>query len=398
MAELKFENELKLMDGIDKRWVTILSARNGSIMLSKIRPILETIPPLKLRPHPSEIFNFARYTPVDKVRYVIIGQDPYYAERHAHGLAFSTSQTNIPKSLGTIFKVMCAATGSTYPKIGDLTGWAAQGVLLLNSALTTVEGQDSAHLHIWKPYVEQLIKNIVDSYKELTFILWGKKAQAFMPLLGSHKVLTWAHPAARAGQFLSCPHFKEIKLQWDPAAPIYVEAFTDGSATPNKIPRVPEDIIPIGGYGIVFTRGAYAGQKYQGCITRHEPPYATNIRAEGMAILATLQMADQLPSEQVQLIRIITDSEFWMNMIYKYVPSWTPEELETKKNVDLIKKIMPLIKKHWVILEYVPSHDKADWSKYNVQSDYYRRYMWNKEADRLAKNGALLGKPQIIPA
>ena len=164
---------------------------------------------LDFLPGPDAIFRALELTPPEKVRVVILGQDPYPTPGHADGLAFSvTPKTALPRSLNNIFKEMQADLGAS-PATGDLRDWARQGVLLLNTALTVPAGDAGGHARLgWSALTRQVLDALNDTPR--AFVLWGGHAQGFAPHLThpGHLVLTSAHPSplsARRGFFGSRP-------------------------------------------------------------------------------------------------------------------------------------------------------------------------------------------------
>lgn len=131
----------------------------------------------EIYPPKPEIFAALDLTHFDKVRVIIIGQDPYHRRGQAHGLCFSyRGEKPLPPSLQAIFKEVSSESYSAIPESGDLTRWAKQGVLLLNMALT-VEGKAGAHLAKWKCFTNAIINTLAAKKEHLVFISWGKKAQ-----------------------------------------------------------------------------------------------------------------------------------------------------------------------------------------------------------------------------
>lgn len=130
-------------------------------------------------PAPENVFHALRRTPLDSVRVVILGQDPYHGAGQAHGLSFSVpSGVKHPPSLANIFKELASDLGREPPASGDLSGWADQGVLMLNTVLTVEEGQ--AHSHRgkgWEPFTDHLIRCVDARENPAVFVLWGKPAQ-----------------------------------------------------------------------------------------------------------------------------------------------------------------------------------------------------------------------------
>ena len=159
-------------------------------------------PPAKL------IFNAFDHCPFDKVKVVIIGQDPYHGVGQANGLCFSVNKgIAMPPSLVNIFKEIAADTGKPIPTDGDLTRWSDQGVLLLNATLTVRAGNAGSHQRRgWEEFTDAAIRILAEKRENLVFILWGSYAQrkgAFIDR-NKHLVLTSPHPSplsAYAGFF-----------------------------------------------------------------------------------------------------------------------------------------------------------------------------------------------------
>ena len=147
-----------------------------------------------------------------EVKVVILGQDPYHAAGQAMGLAFSVPQgVPVPPSLRNIFKELKADLGLAPPAHGDLTAWAGQGVLLLNTSLTVEEGRADSHSGLgWDRITDRLISHASTHAAAAVFILWGRHARAKAPLIDTsrHLVLQAAHPSPlSARNFLGCRHF-----------------------------------------------------------------------------------------------------------------------------------------------------------------------------------------------
>ncbi len=161
------------------------------------------------------IFNAFNTTPLDHIKVVILGQDPYHGPGQAHGLCFSVPNgVPPPPSLVNIFKEMHDDIGVPVPAQGNLTHWAQQGVFLLNASLTVRAGEPMSHSKIgWAPFTDQVIKKISDKKDHVVFLLWGKFAQEKRALINEskHLVLRAAHPSplsAHAG-FFGCRHFSK---------------------------------------------------------------------------------------------------------------------------------------------------------------------------------------------
>jgi uracil-DNA glycosylase len=166
-------------------------------------------------PPGSLIFNAFNTTPFNKIKVVILGQDPYHGPNQAHGLCFSV-QNGIPPppSLINIFKELHEDIGVNIPNHGNLTHWAQQGVFLLNASLTVRAGEPMSHAKIgWATFTDTVIKKISEIEKHVVFLLWGKFAQEKSVLIeeSKHFILKAAHPSplsAHAG-FFGCKHFSK---------------------------------------------------------------------------------------------------------------------------------------------------------------------------------------------
>ena len=166
-------------------------------------------------PPGKQIFNAFEYTPFDKVKVVIIGQDPYHNAGQAHGLSFSVPDgVAPPPSLVNIFKEINADLDIPIPHTGNLEKWAKQGVLLLNASLTVIANTPMSHSQLgWHLFTDEVIKHISKHKEHVVFLLWGKFAQNKENLIDAtkHKVLKAAHPSpfsAHSG-FFGCGHFSK---------------------------------------------------------------------------------------------------------------------------------------------------------------------------------------------
>ena len=166
-------------------------------------------------PNMHDIFNAQKYTPYNSVKAVIIGQDPYHGAGQAHGLCFSVKKgIQSPPSLVNIFKELNADLGIATPSHGELTSWAKQGVLLLNTALTVREAQANSHKGMgWEIYTDNVIKKLNDRATPIVLILWVGNARINTSLITNpiHKILTAAHPSPLSAYngFFGCRHFSK---------------------------------------------------------------------------------------------------------------------------------------------------------------------------------------------
>ncbi len=163
-------------------------------------------------PPGSQIFRAFDLTPVDKVKVVILGQDPYHGPGQAHGLSFSVpSGVPAPPSLKNIFKEIESDLGVKMSGYPDLEKWARQGVLLLNAVLTVRSAEAASHSRIgWQEFTDAVIRYISDNCEGVVFMLWGNFARTKAELIdrSRHVVLEAAHPSPLArGAFFGCRHF-----------------------------------------------------------------------------------------------------------------------------------------------------------------------------------------------
>ena len=172
----------------------------------------------RIYPPPGTRLRALELTPLDGVKVVILGQDPYHGAGQAHGLAFSVEPgVRTPPSLVNIFKELKADLGLPVPTHGNLENWARQGVLLLNNALTVEEAlPGSHHKHGWEEITDAVVAAVAARQTPCVFLLWGSHAQKKAARLaglsdGPHLVLKAPHPSplsAHAG-FLGCRHFSQ---------------------------------------------------------------------------------------------------------------------------------------------------------------------------------------------
>ena len=167
-------------------------------------------------PQNKDIFNAFKYCTLNDLKVVILGQDPYFSVKQAHGLAFSVPRgIPIPPSLKNIFIELSNDTGYKIPTHGCLINWSKQGVLLLNSVLTVESGIPYSHKNKgWEKFTDRVVKKISKTKCNVVFLLWGKSAQAKEILIENrknHLILRSAHPSplsARNGLF-NCQHFSK---------------------------------------------------------------------------------------------------------------------------------------------------------------------------------------------
>jgi uracil-DNA glycosylase len=165
-------------------------------------------------PDMHDIFNALKYTPYEKVKAVILGQDPYHGPGQAHGLCFSVKRgVEKPPSLVNIFKELQNETGDAPPRDGYLIPWAERGVLLLNTVLTVRRGAANSHKGKgWEMLTDRIIELLNDREDSMVFLLWGANARSKAPLIDNpaHLVLEAPHPSPLSAHygFFGCGHFK----------------------------------------------------------------------------------------------------------------------------------------------------------------------------------------------
>jgi uracil-DNA glycosylase len=171
-------------------------------------------------PKQENIFKALNLCPIDSVKVVILGQDPYPTAGHAHGLSFSvpSSLRPLPKSLKNVYKELADDLAVEIPQSGDLTHWASQGVLLLNTVLTVKAGSANSHKNIgWQTFTDEVIRAVSENLNGVIFILWGAPAQAKEGLIDTtkHHILKAPHPSPLSsyrGFFGSKPFSKTNEL------------------------------------------------------------------------------------------------------------------------------------------------------------------------------------------
>ena len=166
-------------------------------------------------PPSDDIFNALHFTPLSKVKVVILGQDPYHEENQAHGLSFSVpvSQKKIPPSLQNIYKELHDELGCYIPNNGYLKKWADQGVLMLNTVLTVRAHEAFSHKeHGWEQFTDAIIQAVNAQDRPIVYLLWGSPSQRKASMLNNprHLILKAAHPSPLSVYrgFCGCGHFK----------------------------------------------------------------------------------------------------------------------------------------------------------------------------------------------
>lgn len=202
---------------IEAGWKEILKNEFGKDYFQQIAAFLKTekAQGKTIYPPGGLIFNAFDKTPYDKVKVVILGQDPYHGPGQAHGLCFSVPDgVPPPPSLVNIYKELNADIGLPVPKTGNLTKWAERGVLLLNAVLTVRANEAASHSKIgWMDFTDAVIKKISSEKEGVVFLLWGRFAHDKQVLIDEtrHHVLKAAHPSPFSADkgFFGCRHFSK---------------------------------------------------------------------------------------------------------------------------------------------------------------------------------------------
>lgn len=334
-------------------------------------------------PRSDQIFNAFRSCPIENTSVVIIGPDPYH-DGSATGLAFSADRNaKIPASLRNIYAALIRSNlMKSAPKHPDLSRWTSQGVLLLNTALTTAPKVAGAHVAIWEKYTSAVIKLLAQRSSPTAFVLWGahaKKAMDGIELGQQHAVFEWGHPSPMSsvnrcvddpGAFINCDSFTKVNafriaggfppVDWnvDEVAPLKHEPliftplhapilgsplvlvppptlwiFTDGGAVSNGSKHCTAT------WAWYATDGKSAwvsrGQVSPVVIDGKNVP-ASNNRGELTALLSALTWASH-ESTRYSHIMVVSDSEYSIKAISVWFPSWKAKgALADKKNIDLI--------------------------------------------------------------
>lgn len=185
----------------------------------------------RIYPDMHDIFNALKYTPFSDTKVCIIGQDPYHGPGQAHGLCFSVKKgVALPPSLVNIYKEITDDTGVAMPLYGELTGWAKQGILLLNTVLTVRAGSPNSHKDKgWEIFTDRVISELNKKETPVVFLLWGANAERKARIITNpiHKKLITVHPSPLSAYrgFFGCRHFSKTneileqnglsKIEWN---------------------------------------------------------------------------------------------------------------------------------------------------------------------------------------
>ena len=204
------------MVSIGNDWDEILKDEWEKPYYKKLRTFLkEEYSKFTVYPNMYDLFNALRYTSFENTKVVIIGQDPYHEPNQAHGLCFSVKKgVEPPPSLKNIYKELNSDVGFNIPNHGELTSWAKQGVLLLNTVLTVRRGQANSHKGMgWEIFTDRIIEELNKKSTPVVFLLWGANARKKAEKIDNpiHKKLITVHPSPLSayGGFFGCRHFSK---------------------------------------------------------------------------------------------------------------------------------------------------------------------------------------------
>ncbi len=200
---------------LTKEWADVLKDRFDIEYKRELFSWLESEYKTKtIFPPKEKVFNALNFVSPSDVKVVIIGQDPYHVKGQADGLAFSCHNGTPQPSLKNIFKEIHDDLGLTMSSSTDLTSWAKQGVVLLNTSLTVIEHMPASHANkLWHDFTTEIVKILNELDQPIVFMLWGNHAKSFLPLLNNknHLILESHHPSPFSAYngFFGCKHFSK---------------------------------------------------------------------------------------------------------------------------------------------------------------------------------------------
>ncbi len=208
-----------MLEHLNAEWKTFLKPEIESEYFQELQRVVDLeYNEHTIYPDQEDVFNAFNYCTIDKLKVVLIGQDPYHGKGQANGLCFSVNpDQNYPPSLRNIFKELKTDV-SIEPENGDLRHWAKQGVLMLNTVLTVRDGQVNSHAGLgWEKFTKAVIKKISEEKKGIVFLLWGGYAQKFEKLIDAeqHCILKSGHPSplsANRGFWFENKHFSQTNI------------------------------------------------------------------------------------------------------------------------------------------------------------------------------------------
>ena len=330
-------NIAKMLDGMDSKWIEfILSNSKFRTLIKKLNKLNKTE---NITPSPYDIFNFAKLTPFNSIRIVVLNESPHIDNIHNHGLAFSSLDAKVPTSIDNIYKCL-----KSEPLCSDLKHWAKQGILLINLSMTTKVGHHNYHANIWDDFINEFIQKLSIN-NSIVFMLWGSVINK-QPYINNECKIYVNTYSPHENNFQLCEDFKNVNtffktirnektIQWNNEITMY----TDGACSGNG-----KNIFSKAGYSAYFADiktiiyGKVSPVDVDDIII-----YPTNQRAEGLGIIKGLEYVISL---NIPIITIVTDSNFWKDMIEIYMPNWERKNIDfkEKKNSDLTILLYSLVK------------------------------------------------------
>lgn len=206
----------KLKETLSPSWFAELEGEFSKDYMVKLKKFLDQeVKNYIIYPPAKDTFNAFKYCPLNQIKVVILGQDPYHGPNQAHGLCFSVRQgIDEPPSLINIFKELRQDLDMPIPQSGELTKWAEQGVFLLNTSLSVRAGQAGSHFNQgWEIFTDKVIQVINSECKNVVFMLWGAPARRKAEMIdgNKHLILEAPHPSPLSAHrgFLGCGHFSQ---------------------------------------------------------------------------------------------------------------------------------------------------------------------------------------------
>jgi uracil-DNA glycosylase len=429
-----------LLKNISQEWLGIIYTKKAKKILDDIMNQLKD--EQNITPQIPDIFNWCRYTKLSDIKVVVLGKDPCHKKEYAHGLSFSSLGKSMTPALCNIYKCLVNTNEiETIPTHCNLTSWAEQGVLMLNASLSTIVGTASTHIKIWKSYIRLIIKRICkynyDNDNSIIFLLWGSFAQSYIDIIDDdyHICLNYIHPSQLdqrvvcGKKFINCKHFKEVNqllsedgrepINWAPRfieldkkedkkeevvpekryddaesildiRPLHHLVYTDGSCYPNNRSAKSRS-----GYASSFVSGPFKDKCLYGNmdVSKH---HASNIRAEGMAIIRTLETIKEC-SDTWDKVTIVSDCKFWINMLELYMPKWCTAKFKMQSNPDLTLRMWlayhDVKEKGEVKLLHMRSHNKDGWGNFDEGTFEKFSYDQNDYVDKMCSHARVIMKP-----
>lgn len=376
----------EMFDGIDKEYINILAVKNKDLLGQTLKKVNDAVrgDMSKLTPAPKDIFRAFKVCKFAKLKVLIIGQDPYPKRGDANGMAFASHADKHPHSLKNIFKCLEAKKLITeIPPDSNLDSWAEQGVLLLNSALTTLVGKSNEHAKIWDKFTDEIVKDLIEAKPGIVMMLWGRDAQSKGSVVEHENTLVWGHPSplsaanrsdTNPASFINCDNFQkcndilvkqnEIPINWD-------------SLNVNKVVVPPRKTVIIAGDGgsrgngkkdcraswaFCVWDGNAVVHRESGEVISNDANPATNNRGELQALRNALAYIEVNYTDHD--VCVVSDSEYSLLTISQWAQKWFADpvkrELDKKKNLDIIRPIVDCIDRirttRKVSFEHINSH------------------------------------------